>query len=395
MHAAQSCSECHKSGLYRGTSRDCFGCHKTNYDQTKNPNHAAAGFPTTCETCHKPTDASFNQGSFNHGAAFQLVGQHGSRPCSACHVSGIYKGTSRDCFGCHKANYDQTKNPNHPAAGFPTTCEVCHKPSDASFNQGSFNGAAFQLVGQHASRPCSACHVNGIYRGTPNTCFGCHKPNYDKTTNPNHPAAGFPMTCEVCHKPSDASFNQGRFNHGPAFQLVGPACVPALRRLPRQRDYRGTPNCRSRPPQAELRQDDESEPSGGRLLTTCEACSSSHGFVLFQGTFNHTYFGCGWKQCLFLARIRRRIGLLPPAPPARPAARRDSHHSGVMGMSSIRPIVTAAIHKGGDNERITSEFWEPSDGSFGGGRREPFNGRICFMRPGRARLTIRERRLVY
>ena len=35
------------------------GCHLADYQRATAPNHQAAGFPTSCDTCHRPTDSSF------------------------------------------------------------------------------------------------------------------------------------------------------------------------------------------------------------------------------------------------------------------------------------------------------------------------------------------------
>jgi hypothetical protein len=176
--------------------------------------HSAAGFPTTCDTCHKATDASWTQGVFNHSQFYPLVGVHATQPCAACHPNNRYAGTPTLCSGCHIDKYNATTDPNHVAAGFPTTCDTCHKATDASWTQGVFNHSQFyQLVGVHATQPCAACHPNNRYPGTPTLCSGCHIDKYNATTNPNHIAAGFPTTCDTCHRPTDTSWNQGTFNH--------------------------------------------------------------------------------------------------------------------------------------------------------------------------------------
>ena len=221
-HATAACASCHRNGVYRGTSRDCAGCHLPKYQATTSPNHQAAGFPTTCETCHRPTDTTWNQGTFNHGTAFALVGRHATAACASCHANGVYRGTSRTCVGCHLSRYQTTTSPNHQAAGFPTACETCHRATDTTWNQGTFNhGAVFALVGRHATAACASCHANGVYRGTSRTCVGCHLPKYQATTSPNHQAAGFPTACETCHRATDTTWNQGTFNHGTVFALVG------------------------------------------------------------------------------------------------------------------------------------------------------------------------------
>ena len=96
----------HKNSVYKGTPRECVGCHQTDYNNTRSPNHAAAGYATTCESCHRPTDPSWTGGAFNHASVFALVGVHATQTCTACHKNNVYKGTPRDCVGCHLADYN-------------------------------------------------------------------------------------------------------------------------------------------------------------------------------------------------------------------------------------------------------------------------------------------------
>jgi hypothetical protein len=288
VHATQPCAACHKNSVYRGTARDCYGCHKPNYDQTTNPKHVTAGFPTACETCHKATDASWNQGVFNHATAFALVGVHTAQPCGACHKNGVYRGTARDCYGCHKPNYDQTTNPKHVAAGFPTTCDTCHKATDANWNQSSFNHATtFPLVGVHTAQPCGACHKNNVYRGTARDCYGCHKAKYDLTTNPKHVAAGFPTTCETCHKATDASWNQGVFNHATAFPLVGVHTAQPCGACHKNNVYRGTARDCYGCHKAKYDLTTNPKHVAAGFPTTCETCHKATDASWNQGVFNH------------------------------------------------------------------------------------------------------------
>ncbi len=159
-HATAACSSCHVNNVYKGTPRACIGCHRTTYDRTTNPNHAAAGFPTACESCHSAS-ASTWASSFNHSAIYPLLGRHLTAACTNCHKNNVYKGTARDCYPCHQANYDAASSPNHRSAGFPTTCDACHKASDSSWNQGTFNHTWFPITsGKHAGRQCVDCHQN-------------------------------------------------------------------------------------------------------------------------------------------------------------------------------------------------------------------------------------------
>ena len=211
-HAAQACASCHRDGVYRGTPTDCVGCHQASYNQAANPNHLAAGFPTACATCHRVTDTSWSQGTFTH-STWALQGRHAAQACASCHRNSVYRGTPRECAGCHIAKYNQTTNPNHAAAGFPTNCEVCHRATDSSWSQGTFNHARWPLVGSHTGQPCARCHVGGVYQGTSTQCVACHRSDYDGTRNPNHATAGFPTACEPCHRVADTSWSQGTFNH--------------------------------------------------------------------------------------------------------------------------------------------------------------------------------------
>ena len=205
---------CHVNNVYRGTARECFGCHRTDYERTTTPPHAASGFPTACESCHRATDSSFRGATFNHATVFPLVGQHAQQTCVACHVNNVYRGTARECVGCHRAQYDRTTTPPHAASGFSTNCESCHRASDSSFRGATFNHTTiFPLLGTHAQIACVACHTNNVYRGTARECVGCHRTQYDRTTAPVHTAAGFPVTCENCHRGTDSSWTQGTFTH--------------------------------------------------------------------------------------------------------------------------------------------------------------------------------------
>jgi hypothetical protein len=212
VHATQACTACHKNSVYKGTPRDCYGCHRANYERTTSPSHVSAGFPTACESCHRASDSSW-RATFSHSSSYALVGVHATLACTACHKNNVYRGTPRDCYGCHRANYERTAQPNHAAAGFPTSCEACHSSSSSTWSASFDHNRFFVLAGRHLSAACSSCHQNNVYRGTPRACYPCHQAQYDRTTNPNHRAAGFPTTCETCHRNSDSSFNQGRFTH--------------------------------------------------------------------------------------------------------------------------------------------------------------------------------------
>ena len=288
VHATQLCGACHRNNVYAGTSRICSGCHQADFNGAQDPNHVAAAFPTTCDTCHKYTDTSWDQGVFNH-ATFPLQGVHATQPCGECHVGGVYAGTPRTCAGCHQSDYNGAQDPNHVAAGFPTTCDTCHRYIDTSWDQGVFNHTTFPLQGVHATQPCGECHVGGVYAGTPRTCAGCHQSDYNAAQDPNHVAAGFPTTCDTCHRYTDTSWDQGVFDHA-TFPLQGVHATRPCGECHVGGVYAGTPRtCAGCHLDDYTRARDPNHVSAG-FPTTCDTCHRFTDTSWDQGTFNHTWF---------------------------------------------------------------------------------------------------------
>ena len=175
-HRTVSCNGCHGDGIYRGKTMACAGCHQARYDATTNPNHRAAAFPTTCESCHGT--AAWTPSTFSHSATrFPLTGAHVSVACASCHGDGVYRGKMTVCSGCHLAEYNATTNPNHKAASFPATCESCH--TTARWTGATFNhdGSFFPIYsGKHKGRwtTCADCHTTSTNYAV-FSCFSCHR----------------------------------------------------------------------------------------------------------------------------------------------------------------------------------------------------------------------------
>lgn len=133
-HLTTACNLCHVNNNYSLTSSNtsCYGCHTADWSSTQTlggsvPNHVAAGFPTTCDTCH--TTTSWLGATFNH--TYYPIPHHGS-VCNDCHqVSTDY--SSFTCINCHTTTAHQqveTVNEHAGVSGFvygPTTCYNCHK----------------------------------------------------------------------------------------------------------------------------------------------------------------------------------------------------------------------------------------------------------------------------
>lgn len=285
-HLTAACADCHKNGVYIGTSSQCVSCHLAAYDNTVNPNHKAAGFAADCERCHGFDALTWLGAVFNH-SFFTLNGKHKTIGCTDCHINNKYAGTPRECVGCHLTAYNNAVNPNHKSAGFPTDCVSCHGTGAVSWQGATFNHSTFQLKGKHLTAACADCHINNKYAGTPRECVGCHLTDYNGTLNPNHKAAGFPTDCVPCHGAEALTWQNAVFNHSQYWPLQGAhvsldcnKCHSAGYNLPRdcygchRGDYEAASNPNHR--------------TAG-FPTTCEICHFSTHTSWSQAVFTHKF----------------------------------------------------------------------------------------------------------
>ncbi len=181
-HARANCADCHGAG-YVNTSTACYSCHAADYARTDDPNHAAGQFDHDCALCHTAT--AWQQASFDHNLArFPLTGAHASVECALCHTDGHFTGTTNECYGCHRANFDASTDPNHAAGNFPHSCADCHTTGGWSPATFDHNLSTFTLTGAHTTVNCADCHLNGQFTGTPADCWSCHQNNFNGTTRP-------------------------------------------------------------------------------------------------------------------------------------------------------------------------------------------------------------------
>ncbi len=140
---------------------------------------------------------------FNHmTTGFPLSGGHATAACETCHVGGVFKGTPRNCEGCHalgKRVVATPKSNSHIVTDAP--CESCH------FNTSTFLGARFN----HATaRPgdCASCHngrqgtakpaSHGSGKKAMDSCDHCHRTSAFIPASWNHIGVA-PGTCTTCH----------------------------------------------------------------------------------------------------------------------------------------------------------------------------------------------------
>ena len=286
-HVAPDCATCHTGGVFSGLGSACVSCHLTDYQTADEPNHLTAGFPTACETCHRVSDTSWDQGVFDHNASFPLVGVHAAQQCAACHAGSVFQGTPRECVGCHQPDYDAATNPNHVAAGFLTACETCHNATDASWDLGRYTHTAWPLQGAHVAPDCATCHSHNVYAGLGSACVSCHLTDYQTADEPNHLTAGFPTACETCHRVSDTSWDQGVFDHNASFPLLGVHASQACNACHASGVFQGTPRdcvgCHT----SDYRNSRHPDHAAAGFANTCESCHEATDTTWHEGRYTH------------------------------------------------------------------------------------------------------------
>lgn len=193
-HQPLECESCHADG-YTGTPNDCFSCHRIDFQTANDPDHS--GFPTSCESCHN--ENGWEGAVFDHNrTAFPLRDSHADVDCESCHTDG-YTGTPTDCFSCHADEYNQTRDPDHQAARFPTTCESCHRPTrweDSDWDHGQF----FPIFsGSHrgAWDTCADCHIaTGNFAVF--ECIFCHEHRQSEMDDEHDDVSGYRWESRAC-----------------------------------------------------------------------------------------------------------------------------------------------------------------------------------------------------
>ncbi len=197
-HAGVECARCHTSG-FAGTPTDCYACHRTDYEQTTDPAHVAAGFATSCTNCH--TINAWQPATFDHDAtAFPLTGAHRTTECASCHTSG-YTGTPTGCYACHQTDFQQTNDPPHTASNFPTTCATCH--TTTAWQPANWDhDTLFPIYsGRHRNEwnVCADCHVVATDY-TVFECIFCHEHNQTDTDRDHREVNNYQYVSTACYQ---------------------------------------------------------------------------------------------------------------------------------------------------------------------------------------------------
>jgi hypothetical protein len=104
------------------------GCHLNDYNQTTNPPHASAQFPTDCQTCH--TTVAWSPSTFNHdGQYFPIYSGHHAGTwtlCSECHTNNSNYAVF-SCIDCHQhSNQSEVNNQHQGVSGYSYTSAACY-----------------------------------------------------------------------------------------------------------------------------------------------------------------------------------------------------------------------------------------------------------------------------
>ncbi len=125
-HTSLNCGSCHVSQNYSITYTGCYTCHAADYNGTTNPNHASAGFPTTCDNCH--TTTSWAGATFNH-TWFPMTHGNANGVCATCHTN--------------------------PSDYSVFQCTICHTQSQTATQHSTVSGYVWNSVN------CYSCHPTG------------------------------------------------------------------------------------------------------------------------------------------------------------------------------------------------------------------------------------------
>jgi hypothetical protein len=196
-HRTADCYKCHKSeslARFDVPGINCIDCHRETYMTTTAPDHIQAGYSEDCSSCHPLNAFQWAGAGFNHNF-FSLAQGHAGAKCADCHLNGNYKSTSPDCYSCHKADFENTTNPDHQTLNFSVTCSQCH-----TLNPG-WKPAPYK---EHDSK--SFPIYSGEHRGEWSSCTECHPNTSDYAA----------YSCIICHEHNQSSMDskhRGRSNY--------------------------------------------------------------------------------------------------------------------------------------------------------------------------------------
>ena len=177
LHSRVDCESCHVDGIFKGTPRQCRGCHTrgNRITATLPPEDVTHNLyqQTECDQCHRSSGWSV--------AVFEHVG------------------ITSDCLRCHKVGGGGRSAPNDPVHNqlMGTDCSTCHRSTQ------DFNAAAL-LDHSSITSGCAAagCHATDKARARGHAslaeCQDCHSyPSWGNVQMDHNSTGG--TLCKTCH----------------------------------------------------------------------------------------------------------------------------------------------------------------------------------------------------
>jgi len=201
-HATAACETCHVGGVFKGTPRNCDGCHAMGKRviATPKPNsHIVTDAP--CESCHFYTHTWLGA-RYNHGSA--VAGQ-----CRNCHVGRLAMGkpashgtgnkATQSCDSCHRTFAWTPASWNHVGV-VPGSCATCHNGTNATGKTASHTGAKGTLACDDCHRQTGWIPATYTHRGVvPGSCATCHNGSAATGKTATHTGLKGTLSCDECH----------------------------------------------------------------------------------------------------------------------------------------------------------------------------------------------------
>lgn len=206
-HRNAECGSCHAGGVFKGTPRNCSGCHTKGsrvVATPMHPRHVVTLDP--CEACHSNT-VTFLGARINHGKV--LPGS-----CSNCHNGFMATGKPSNhtgslqalesCDRCHRTYAWSPSSYNHTGVAPGTCATQCHNGVSATGKPASHTTIL------KSTSSCDTCHrffswLPTFYNHTfiaPGSCSTCHNGVTSTGRPSNHTGAKLTMSCDRCHNTS-------------------------------------------------------------------------------------------------------------------------------------------------------------------------------------------------
>ncbi len=171
-HVPLQCSQCHVNGNYSLTSGACATCHLKDYQGTTDPNHAQAGFPQTCDSCH--TTASWASATFNHATTgFTLTGR--TRPTAVFAMPRKWQLQPEQHGVCYLPREGFQHHHESESRSVGISAAVRSVSQHDGLEPSTFNhtNTAFPLTGKHTTVPGQLPRERQVH-SVPTDCYSCH-----------------------------------------------------------------------------------------------------------------------------------------------------------------------------------------------------------------------------